>query len=139
MKKRTVVETLRRYFRRFGDVTYGNICIHDLVPGKEGQMGFFFIADNELYCGEIYGEPLFCRIGNINNLKRIQYRIDGVGDDESVGLLFLFSGYWVWVVFGKNLITTVSVFDKYQFMWVLEECELEESNVIDSTVRYFEP
>ncbi len=139
MRKKTVLETLRRYFGRFEGDTYGNIRIHDLVPGKEGQMGFFFIADNELYCGEIYGDPFFCRIGNIKNLEKIQYRIDGVGDSESVGLLFLFSGYWIWVVFGRNLTTTVSVFDECQYMWVIEECELGEANLIDKMVESLEP
>ena len=136
MKKKMVIKKLRRCFRRIGDDTYNNFPIHDVVPDKEGQMGFFFVSGNTLFCGEMYGDPFFCRLGDIKSLRNILYRVDISG--EVFCLEFLFSGYQVWVVFGENMTTTVSILDECQCIVVLEDCELWQSNVINGTVESLE-
>lgn len=109
----------------------------NVIPKKPHELGMFFIDNDVLYFGETAGNPDFCRLGKIDELQKILYRL--YEEDEMIDFIFEFSKYRVivehtaFIARGK-----ISIYDRIGEKWVVDKKTSLNAHSVESVINSIE-
>ena len=133
MKKEDIINTLKHIFDISTLKDLDLEVFPDVLPEQGNQIGMIFIRKDSIYLGATAGQPDYARIGKIDRLNDILYRL--YEDDRVLQIVFDFEEYRVSLTHEEYKTNDISVYDSKAMKWELEGCDLISAPEIEDTIK----